>query len=295
MNFWDEYSWEVKKYVLVPFIIYFCSTITYFSVDLINEDFRAQDHNFDDWLSLEFFNRVVTIVFMFYFALWEGVQIKRNGFKYFLDLYNYLDIGSIILNTFLLCDLFLRPKDKKWLTHEQTVLAAFVSVLILWWKIIYWFRLFTATSFYIKLISETIGGIVYFTIIFAFIMSAFANCIFILDNNREEGSRSVDGSGSKMLDGNFANRVADSLLNQYMLALGEFSLDNFSAETPNSEIVWLIFIAATFVSQITILNMLIAVMGDTFDAVVEKREQYAMKEKIRILNDFVSLVEWFEK
>lgn len=38
--------------------------------------------------------------------------------------------------------------------------------------------------------------------------------------------------------------------------------------------------------------MLIAIMGDTFDAVLEKQEQYAMKEKISILNDFVSIVEY---
>jgi hypothetical protein len=213
MNFWDDYSAYVKKYVLVPFLIYFCSTITYFSVDLIDKDFRTADHTFDNWYSLEFVNRVITIVFMFYFALWEGVQIKRSGLKYFLDLYNYLDIGSIILNTFLLCDLFLKPKDNKMLSQEDTVLAAFVSVLILWWKLIYWFRLFTATSFYIKLISETIRGIGYFTIIFIFILSAFANCIYILDANREPKPEGAEEGGSKMLDGNFVNRVADSLLN----------------------------------------------------------------------------------
>jgi hypothetical protein len=38
--------------------------------------------------------------------------------------------------------------------------------------------------------------------------------------------------------------------------------------------------------------MLIAIMGDTFDSVLEKQQQYAMKEKISILNDFVSIVEF---
>ena len=55
--------------------------------------------------------------------------------------------------------------------------------------------------------------------------------------------------------------------------------------------LWVLFIIATFLSQITILNMLIAIMGDTFDAVLEKQEQYALKEKVSILSDFVSIVE----
>lgn len=297
MNFWDDYSKMVIKFVLVPFIIYFCSTVMYFSTDLINEDFRKAEHNFDNWLpteendySFEFINRVITIVFMVYFFLWECVQIKRNGAAYFQDPWNYLDMISISLNTFLLIDLFLM-KDKI-LSQEDTVLAAFVSVLILWWKLIYWFRLFATTSFYIKLIVETIRGIGYFTIIFIFIIGAFANAIYILDANRVAGTEESDGS--MMLGGEIENRAFDALLNQYMLALGEFQSDAFSADgAPNSQIIWILFVITTFLSQITVLNMLIAIMGDTFDAVLEKQEQYAMKEKISILNDFVSIVEFF--
>jgi len=116
---------------------------------------------------------------------------------------------SISLNTFLLIDLFL-IKDKI-LSQEDTVLAAFVSVLILWWKLIYWFRLFASTSFYIKLIVETIRGIGYFTIIFIFIIGAFANAIYILDANRVAGTE--DSDGSQMLGGEIENRAFDSLLN----------------------------------------------------------------------------------
>lgn len=76
-----------------------------------------------------------------------------------------------------------------------------------------------------------------------------------------------------------------------MLALGEFGTDNFSAEgTPNGAILWILFIVATFLSQITILNMLIAIMGDTFDSVYENKAQAALKEKISILKDFVAIV-----
>lgn len=76
-----------------------------------------------------------------------------------------------------------------------------------------------------------------------------------------------------------------------MLALGEFGTDNFSADgSPNSTIIWCLFILATFITQITVLNMLIAIMGDTFDSVTENQEQAAMKEKLSILNDFVYIV-----
>ena len=46
------------------------------------------------------------------------------------------------------------------------------------------------------------------------------------------------------------------------------------------------FIIATFLTQITFLNMLIAIMGDTFSRISEVKEQSALHEKILILADF---------
>lgn len=50
------------------------------------------------------------------------------------------------------------------------------------------------------------------------------------------------------------------------------------------------FVATTFITQITFLNMLIAIMGDTFDRVSEVKEQSALSEKIAILSDYVIIV-----
>ena len=53
---------------------------------------------------------------------------------------------------------------------------------------------------------------------------------------------------------------------------------------------WILFVATTFVTQITFLNMLIAIMGDTFARVSEVKDQAALQEKIKILADFVIIV-----
>jgi hypothetical protein len=232
----------------------------------------------------------VTIAGTGYFFIWEIGQVVRDGVvTYFLQGWNYLDVASIVLNTFLLCDLLL---ERDYLNMEDTVLVCFLAVFILWYKLIYWFRLFESTSFYIKLIVETIKGIQYFFVIFVAFLLAFSNAIFILNKNRTDGNDETGDEGSRLLGGELKNGALDSILNQYMLALGEFGTDTFSADSgKNSEVVWALFVFATFISQLTILNMLIAIMGDTFDAVLEKQEQYAMKEKIRILNDFVGIVD----
>ena len=48
----------------------------------------------------------------------------------------------------------------------------------------------------------------------------------------------------------------------------------------------LLFIAATLFTQVTMLNMLIAIMGDTFDKVTENRDIEATRTKIQFIAQF---------
>ena len=45
----------------------------------------------------------------------------------------------------------------------------------------------------------------------------------------------------------------------------------------------IIFVGATFFTQITMLNMLIAIMGDTFDRAMDKRARFSITSKLDIL------------
>ena len=52
----------------------------------------------------------------------------------------------------------------------------------------------------------------------------------------------------------------------YLLALGEFDMDGFK-EGPNVYFAWFFFLLATFLVLVVFMNMLIAMMGETFGAV----------------------------
>ena len=51
-----------------------------------------------------------------------------------------------------------------------------------------------------------------------------------------------------------------------------------------------LFFASTFLIQILILNMLIAIMGDAYDAVTVDRENNASKTKIRLMGNYIDLM-----
>ena len=74
-----------------------------------------------------------------------------------------------------------------------------------------------------------------------------------------------------------------------MLALGMFEPENFG-DHPQYRLAYLFFLMATFLSMLTMLNMLIAIMGDTYAKIMEQAEVYATKSKLSILADFATIL-----
>lgn len=68
-----------------------------------------------------------------------------------------------------------------------------------------------------------------------------------------------------------------------------FSLDNYSTG-PNVYTVWSLFIFGTFLIIIVFLNMLIAIMSDTFAEVQGIKDENTLKEQANLINDHIWLV-----
>lgn len=120
-----------------------------------------------------------------------------------------------------------------------------------------WLRVFEVFSFYISLMENTICDIVYFLVLFVINLAAFGVPMSMLDLNQrsEDDIQIVSTTGFWLFD---------AIFNQYLLSLGEFDVP--SKEKSSYEKLFLLFFAsATFFTMITMLNMLIAIMGDSFD------------------------------
>ena len=71
-----------------------------------------------------------------------------------------------------------------------------------------------------------------------------------------------------------------------MLGLGEFAtLESLTEGGAVEKIVHFFFFIATFFTMLTMLNMLIAIMGNVFDELEEQRIVRAIKTKLDILAD----------
>ena len=80
----------------------------------------------------------------------------------------------------------------------------------------------------------------------------------------------------------------NAVIHLYRMSLGDFETDGYAGN--NQAVIWFIFLSATFMLQIVFLNMLIAIMGDTFSRVRERKDQQSLRERISILADFRNVV-----
>ena len=53
----------------------------------------------------------------------------------------------------------------------------------------------------------------------------------------------------------------------------------------------ILFLLATFFTAVTALNMLIAIMGDTFEKVLDGYEHHSREMKLKILQDYMHNIE----
>ena len=84
-------------------------------------------------------------------------------------------------------------------------------------------------------------------------------------------------------------------MHTYLLSLGEFDFENFGDRDDTTNLMlWIEFVFGTFMLQITFMNMLIAIMGDIFSDVVQRKKQYSLTERIMLLNDFRVFLDFFK-
>ena len=74
----------------------------------------------------------------------------------------------------------------------------------------------------------------------------------------------------------------------YTLGFGEFATEGYNGT--NQAFIWMMWFIASFVVSITFLNMLIAIMSNTFDKVMDSRDLAALKERINIMQDYRKVV-----
>jgi hypothetical protein len=84
------------------------------------------------------------------------------------------------------------------------------------------------------------------------------------------------------------------MISMYLLGMGEFGMDGYSTGQ-NVYTSFFFFIFGTFLVLLVFMNMLIAIMGDTFGTVQEVQDELALMEQCVLMGDFIWLLDLKEE
>ena len=113
-----------------------------------------------------------------------------------------------------------------------------------------------------------------FSIIFAMAVIAFGNCFFILalmDHDYDKCNDPAifnDPVQAPLCEKFVGNDLLTAIVYSFRMGLGDFQVDSYDKKV-NGALLWIVFISAVIIMQIILLNMLIAIMGETFKSVTE--------------------------
>lgn len=120
----------------------------------------------------------------------------------------------------------------------------------------------------------------------ALIIFAFANFIYVIGKNL-----AIEEPDSSYYNDYVGNQIIDVLISIYMLgALGDFDSDAYK-QGYDRYVAMFMFILATFIVQVVFMNMLIAIMGETFGQVLECAEESGLREQVVLIDDHAWLLD----
>lgn len=174
-------------------------------------------------------------------------------------IWNFLDIVTSVTTIYFSVEIIFELE----LDYASFIVGG-TAVFTLWLKLLYFMRLFRPTAAFIRMIVEMLLDIRIFLLIFFIAIFAFANAYYVFDLYTElYNIRNLD-SYEKATEGSYMQVV----IYTYLQSLGELGFDKYNASyTPT--VFWIVFFISTLLLQITLLNLLIAIMGDTFGRVLE--------------------------
>lgn len=148
-------------------------------------------------------------------------------------------------------------------TEDWRVLCS-ISAMFAWLKIIYFGRLFVISAGLIRMIIEIMQDMKRFVLVFLLSIAGFMNAFDLIARNQDKDNEILGG------------KLSDSLIYTWAGGLGDFSFDGFNYDY--EVMIYILWVIFTVMTTLILLNLLIAIMGDTFDRVQETYAANTSKE-----------------
>jgi len=193
--------------------------------------------------------------------LFELIQIIEDRASYFFNLQNLLESGSFLINLFLMVKYDFFP-EVAFDTENRNLLAG-VAIGLMWYRMFTWMRIYEPTAYFLRLLKMTLLDVRSFTLMMFVVITAFANILYILNTKR------IANDEEPIYESQFGDSFASAWVSEFLVGVGYYNFTNFAGEYTGT--IWTIWLAGVSLIQIVFLNMLIAIMSDTYAKTNEMR------------------------
>ncbi|EGD81237.1 Nudt9 protein [Salpingoeca rosetta] len=206
-------------------------------------------------------------------ALNEVKQLLRSRSRYFSNIWNWLDMARAAL-TLSFCILHLQGD-----TQARTLLA--YAVIVQWLRLLYFLLPFDSTGPLIIMILEILKDTYVFLIVLVTVVLGASNSLFVLLHHSSSGVASTSSFASA--DG-FSDVALALFTSANMLLFGDYDQTLFD-DSSDGISARVIFVAVMFVTLVILLNLLIAILSDSYERVQDRSAMELTLAKAQILDD----------
>ncbi|CDW83568.1 wd-40 repeat protein [Stylonychia lemnae] len=262
------------QFLFLPYILYLGLYFGYSNFIFVDR-FHDQETEKENWyISDKAFFAIgpLLILFSLYFLIHEIYQLQRTGKRYLTSIWNYNDLIPTILIPLLVLQDFFHVKYNFVHTFH-----AFTS-LFMWFKLLYFLRMFKATGYLVRMLIEVIYDMKIFFLVLLIVFFALTDSFLSLSNGQEDLELRYAGD-------NFFY----AFVYAFRTGLGDFSVDNYNASIQFMT-SWIIFFLCVILILIVMLNLLISIISQSFDRINSSAVEASYQERARIISENLYLI-----
>jgi hypothetical protein len=206
---------------------------------------------------------VIYGIMNFLLFIYEIMQLIAIGFKEYLNFWNFIDQARIFL-----CFSWIILAAS--IGEEKVIWLSYIMVIFNFLRGLSGFRIFKNTRFYTTLILRSSIQIIPFLMIFFYTTLFFGVVSWTASNDRNSAFDGVWKKAFELNMGNFENN-------------SEFDFE------------FIYFMVGSVLNVIIVLNLLISILGDTYDNFQEQSVELGNLEMVEIVLEIETLMIWKRK
>ena len=99
----------------------------------------------------------------------------------------------------------------------------------------------------------------------------------------------MESEYAPLIDLSVDNYIINALISQYLSGVSGGNTENYAGSSVRG-FVWTYYLASTIFLTINFLNVLIAIVSDTYARITESRAQYALQQRVQLFADFTNFM-----